>query len=116
VQRSDLQRPAPTRHRELLQIDDQSGLVGIVLEFADRAPGAHAPAVRRLAKVPARDGLRVFVERLVFHRASVTQFLRPPHVRVDGGRKESKGTRCVRVAHWDREVPPDGWTLWADRF
>ena len=43
-----------------VQIDGEPRLVGVVLEFADRAPGADAPAVGGLGEMAAHDSARIF--------------------------------------------------------
>ena len=67
AQIADMERAAPARDRQCGKIKNEPGLMGVVLEFTDRAPGTDAPAVAGVGEMPAGDLSWIFRERYAFH-------------------------------------------------
>src|SRR5712691_7270042 len=52
---ADTKRAAKARDRQCGEIKNESRLVGVILEFTDRAPGTDAPAITGVGEMSARD-------------------------------------------------------------
>src|SRR6266478_5928760 len=67
AQIADMKRAAKARDRQCGEIKNESRLVGVILEFTDRAPGTDAPAIAGVGEMSARDLAWTFCERYAFH-------------------------------------------------
>lgn len=64
---TDMKSAARACDRQRCEIKDEPRLVGVVLEFTDRAPGTDAPAMAGVGEMPARNLDWVLCERYAFH-------------------------------------------------
>ena len=55
AQIADTKRAARACDRQCGEIKNEPRLVGVILEFTDRAPGTDAPAMAGVGEMPARD-------------------------------------------------------------
>jgi len=64
---TDMKRAARARDRQCGEIKNEFRLVGVILEFTDRAPGTDAPATAGIGEMPAGELSWAFCERYAFH-------------------------------------------------
>ena len=63
-----MKRAAKACYRQCGEIKNEPRLIGVILEFTDRAPGTDAPAIAGIGEMSARDLAWTFRERYAFHR------------------------------------------------
>jgi hypothetical protein len=64
---ADMKRAAKARDRQCGEIKNEPRLIGVILEFTDRALGTDAPAIAGIGEMSARDLAWTFCERYAFH-------------------------------------------------
>jgi hypothetical protein len=62
-----MKRAAWARDRQCGEIKNEPRLMGVVLEFTDRAPSTDAPAIAGIGEMPAGKLSWAFCERYAFH-------------------------------------------------
>lgn len=67
AQITDMKRAARACDRQCGEIKNEPRLVGVVLEFTDRAPRTDAPAIAGVGEMSAGDLAWTFCERYAFH-------------------------------------------------